>query len=510
MKKLLFLCLTALTMQAPCFASNFNATVNGISYTFNSTDYTAKVIWYNTEGLNNTQYRGDITIPSTVLCGSQFYTVTSIGKEAFKWCTTLYSVTIPETVTSIGQDAFYGCSGLKSITFPNSVTGIGSEAFYGCSRLSSLTIPEKVTSIRDRTFYNCTSLSSVAIPESVTSIGQNAFYGCDSLASISIPCAVESIEYDAFESCANLTSIEVAESNQYYCSVDGVLYTKDKKVLAAFPGGKGPSFDIPDYVDSIGKGAFRSCSGLSSVTIPSSVTSIGDSTFYNCANLTSASISNSVTSIGESAFRECGSLASMTIPNSVTNIGSYAFYDCSSLVSVTIPNSVTSIGKYAFYRCSSLVSVTIPNSVTSIELRTFGYCSSLSSVVLGSSVRSIGGSAFYSCSNLTEIISLNPEPPDCTSSSLSGFKASNCTLIVPEGSWDAYALPNVAYASNNMWKTFGNIVEMDLTPVENVMSDSRMDAVGIYTLDGKRVSTPQKGVNIIRYSDGTVKKTFLK
>ena len=105
-----------------------------------------------------------------------------------------------------------------------------------------------------------------------------------------------------------------------------------------------------------------------------SVTSIGNEAFRSCSGLTSVTIGNSVTSIGILAFYGCSGLTSVTIPNSVTSIGSNAFSGCSGLTSVTIPNSVTSIEYDAFWGCSGLTSVTIPNSVTSIEYGAFASC----------------------------------------------------------------------------------------------------------------------------------------
>ena len=198
--------------------------------------------------------------------------------------------------------------------------------------------------------------------------------------------------------------------------------------------------DVTYSVTSIGDGAFRGCSGLTSVTIPNSVTSIGVSAFYGCSGLTSVTIPNSVTSIRSYAFQYCYGLTSVTIGNSVTSIDWYAFSGCSGLTSVTIPNSVTSIGERAFNNCSSLTSVhitdieswckisfrfydsnplyyahhlyingseitqlEIPNSVTSIRSFAFYNCSGLTSVTIPNSVTSIGSSAFYNCSGLTSV-----------------------------------------------------------------------------------------------------------
>ena len=308
--------------------------------------------------------------------------VTSIGYKAFYDCTGLTSITIPNSVTSIGYEAFKYCTGITSITIPNSVTSIGDGAFEKCTGLTSITIPNSVTSIGNGAFWGCFGLTSITIPNSVTSIGDYAFWGCTGLTSITIPNSVTSIGDDrVFEDCTGLTSINVASDNNYYSDNNGVLFNKKKTELIRYPEGKSQiSYTIPNSVTSIGYGAFKDCTGITSITIPNSVTSIGNYDFYGCTGLTSITIPNSVTSIGSNAFGYCTSLTSITIPNSVTSIGVWAFCSCDGLTSITIPDSVTSIGYGAFEYCSGLTNITIPNSVTSIGRYAFYDCGDLKDV----------------------------------------------------------------------------------------------------------------------------------
>ena len=333
--------------------------------------------------------------------------VTSIGEWVFSGCSNLTSITIPEGVTSIGEHAFYGCSSLTSITIPEGVTSIGNVAFTGCSSLTSITIPESVVSIGDGAFRNCTSLTSITIPEGVTSIGERVFVGCSSLTSITIPEGVTSIGYSAFDSCSILTSIT-----------------------------------IPEGVTSIGGCAFSGCTSLASIIIPEGVTSIGEWVFSGCSNLTSITIPEGVTSIGEHAFYGCTSLTSITIPESVVSIGNYAFDSCSILTGITILEGVTSIGDYAFLGCSSLSSITIPDGVTSIGEGAFANCSNLTSITIPEGVTSIGYDAFYYCLSLESVYCKSTTPPvaERLNGSWAAFyvNASGRKIYVPIESVEAY------------------------------------------------------------------------
>ena len=263
-----------------------------------------------------------------------------------------------KSVTSIKYNAFRGCTSLKSITIPNSVMSIGSSAFRGCTSLTSITIPNSVTSIESDAFGGCTSLTSITIPNSVTSI-----------------------ESDAFGGCTSLTAINVATRNQNYVSVNGVLYDKNKTVIIRYPAGKkDKSYSILDGVMGICACAFETCVNLESITLPDSVTVMGLSVFNGCKSLTTINVAagneNFVSVNGVLYDKDKTAIIryparkkdkNYNILNSVRFVHNNAFEDCTNLTSITIPNSVTSIESDAFGGCTSLTSIVIPKSVTSIS-----------------------------------------------------------------------------------------------------------------------------------------------
>ena len=206
--------------------------------------------------------------------------------------------------------------------------------------------------------------------------------------------------------------------------------------------------------------------------------------------------------IGSCAFYDCSGLTSVTIPSSVTSIGEGAFEGCSGLTSVTIPSSVTSIGRYAFRVCSGLTSVTIPSSVTSIGSSAFSGCSGLTSVTIPSSVTSIGDSAFEGCSGLTSVYVSWESPLSINASIFENVNTKSCILYVPKGTYDDYWLSN--------WGVFDNIEEYDVTGIDNVTTSSDVKEISRYSVNGQRLKVPTKGLNIVKYSDGSVKKVVVQ
>ena len=389
-------------------------------------------VWYEKDNENILAgYIGsatELTLP-TDYKGKKY----AIGTYAFRDCTSLTSIVIPNSVTSIGTNAFNGCTSLKDLRIEDGegILSLGnyyvfancpletlylgrnlsSLLFHDTPTLTSVTIGDSVTSIGESAFYRCYELTSIVIPNSVTSIGREAFRGCTNLTSIEIPNSVTSIGEKAFYDCNNLKTVinfsnltfskgssdygyiayyanKVINAPNGYIDGDYVWYEKDNENVLAGYIGDTLDFTLP-----------ANCNGENYV--------IGERVFYGNTTITNIEIPSSVTSIGDYAFRGCTRLTSIIIPNSVTSIGDYAFYYCTGLTSVTIGNSVTSIGEYAFWGCSGLKSIEIPNSVTSIGSSAFRDCSSLTSVIIGNGVTSIGSHAFYYCKNLKTVINFS-------------------------------------------------------------------------------------------------------
>jgi deoxycytidine triphosphate deaminase len=213
--------------------------------------------------------------------------VVRIQPNVFEHCEALKSITIPKNVTEIGGNLFSYCRSLKDVKILGNVKMIHDSTFYFCDSLENVSLPDSVMWIGSTAFWNCSSLKEVILPNRVVGIGMYAFNQCKSLESIAIPRKTIRIEGGAFANCPSLKAFKVYAFNLTYVSVDGVLFTADRKVLHSYPAGReGKSYDIPNRVVTIESKAFAGSVYLENINIPDSVTEIADYAFDECPNLT--------------------------------------------------------------------------------------------------------------------------------------------------------------------------------------------------------------------------------
>ena len=296
---------------------------------------------------------------------------------------------------------------------------------------------------------------------------------------------------------------EMAGRSYYNDGTDGKLAILDLSEAKIVSGGGSYLYDDSYTNDNeLGSCAFLNCSGLTSLSLPSSLTSIEREAFAGCSGLTSLSLPSSLTSIKYRAFYGCSGLTSLSLPSSLTSIEYYAFYGCSGLTSLSLPSGITSIDWNAFSGCSGLTSLTLPSSLTSIDSGAFSGCSGLTSLSLPSGLTSIGDGAFRGCSGLTSIYVYTEKLPNMGSDVFDGCDAKKCTVYVPKGTYDDYWLSEFGY--------FENIVEFDPTGINNVITSNDAKELSRYSVNGQRLSAPTKGLNIVKYSDGSVKKVAVQ
>ena len=446
---------------------------------------------------DNNKYHDSVVIPSEVTYMSSTFKVTRIGVYAFQGCTSLTSVTIPNSVTSIGSYAFSGCTSLNTVTIPNSVTSIGSYAFKGCTSLNTVTIPNRVTSIGSSTFSGCTGLNTVTIPNSVTSIGSSAFYGCTGLNTVTIPNSVTSIGSSAFAECSGLTSVTLGNG-----------------------------------ITKIREGAFFN-SGLTTITIPNSVTTIENGSFLGCSGLTSITFGNSVTNIERDAFENC------RIEKIITKSTKTQFknsYDSGStpFSYATFQHAILyiPIGKWSevvyessWYRFNNIKEmasetneVTPSRAFTLMDAQTFSY------VVYDDVNQELcNKDGHYQIDESNPNTSWQIVNKD-NKQFLYNIGARKYASLKDDGSLKLSDTPAPLNMQNgDKGIVFGNHQDRQWNFVlnQNVEPDHSTTAINfvesedngiysIYSLGGNRIAQPKKGVNIVRMKNGTIKKIIVK
>lgn len=288
-------------------------------------------------------------------------------------------------VTNIYPSVFG--AGVLSVIFNPDIT-FGPSMFCYCSDLQNVYVNGSHTTR--------TSIGGVVYDKA----GKVLVFVPNARTSVTIPESVTNILADAFVNCRLLEAINVVTANEYYTSVDGVLYNKAMTELIKCPRGI-RSVVIPDTVTNICYRAFYHCELLTEVDIPLALKSVGREAFYGCSQLEEVLLPVGMVNIGNEAFALCGKLSSISIPDGMTDIGSGVFKWCYGLVDVQLPSSMTKIGCEAFAQCTNLTSIIIPEGVTSIGTNAFA-ATGLSKVVLPSTMTTIEYDAF-NCAGIRDV-----------------------------------------------------------------------------------------------------------
>lgn len=536
---------------------------------YQNKEYEVASIAKDQETINRIINIKSIEIPNTVtkIADYAFYgcqdltdiklpnSIQAIGKLAFYYCMSLKSITLSNSLKIIDDNAFKNCYGLKEMIIPQSVEKLGKGVFYSCLRLEKIEVQCKIKTLPTEIFYGCGSLTDVKLPNSLERIDTAAFAYCETLQDISLPNSIEflghkvfdccwKLQYlrlpnslkeiydDTFEEIAYLREFSIESANQYFCTIDGILYSKNGETLIKCPCAKEEALNLSPHLKWFNKTAFLE-SSIKSIKLPTSVTSIPDNLFSR-SDLESVVLSENLDSIGSGSFFNCGLLLEILLPPSLSYIGRGAF-DESALHKINIPASVRQIETPVFksfnlkeinvdesnekyksvdgvlyskdlsilYECPRCKeSIELPNSLVRIDGLAFRDCDYLTAAWLPSSSDFIMGSAFSGCKNLTLMYSPSPTPLKCYSENISilpPVTLTRATLYVPVGSLELYK-------ATAPWSYFGNIVEMQFSGIGEVENDVDMK---IYIMDGSIIiENNDKLVEVIGINGATVYRGF--
>ncbi len=493
--------------------------------------------------------------------------ITSIGTCAFQDCSLLSDFTMPSSATTISDSAFSGCAALTEITLAEGLTTLRSYTFNECTSLRTVTLPSSLTTIYGDAFFGCTALTEITLPAAVTTLYYYAFGDCTALERVysynTTPPNCDSATFDGIDAYCALIVPATAKSSyaaatgwkDFYTILDvsepvvstlaasnitkssatlrGQVIVKEETAAISDYGfeywsSDGATTTLPasDITGSqtlaeaiaLTEGQTYSCRAYATTAAG---TYYGPTTTFSTADRNADFYADGLFYIYSSANNECvvtfmdtsyNTYAGViTVPETtmyngveynVVGVGESAFRDCPALSAVTLPTSATTIDTWAFYGCSALTEIVIPDNVREVGNQAFNLCNSLTDVTIGRHVSTIGSNTF-NCPALQQITLRRATPPTCNRYAFREVDKEACTLYVPEGTADAYAAADV-------WEEFYNIVEIAIEGIEDLAAPTTTTTESIYTLGGQQISTPQRGVNIVRATDGTTRKVLVR
>lgn len=529
------------------------------SVVYENTEYSVEIIagW----AFNNCLDLTSVNIPNSVK---------KIGERAFGTCIKLKSIVIPEGVEIIRKNTFYQCQELQSITIPSTVTTIEGLAFDYCDKLQrfnitslewwinltfdghhgihlfinneeikEVTIPSSVIEIRDCLFSGCEGIESVVLHNGITSIGKYAFADCG-IETINIPESVLSIGDFAFYNNSKIKDVTIPEN---VLSVGNSLFWGCSSL---------ETVNLPNSITKL-DGTFGYCTSLKEVTIPDGVKELRFA-FCRCTSLSSIIIPNSVEDIGYSSFSGCSNLQTVKIGSGVISVSWESFINCKNLSEVycyatNVPNTNSGAfsGSYIEYATLFVPSSSIEQYKATEPWKSFGNIVGLPKYHLTYLV----DNEVYKDYELEENTAITPEQAatkegytfsgwsDIPSTmpahdvTVTGTFSINTYKLTYKVDGEVYRTYDVEYgatitpeaAPTKEGYTFSGWSEIPTTmPAHDVIvtgtftqetgidqiMGSKNGSAMIFTIDGKRVDTPKKGMNVIRMKDGTMRKVVVK
>ncbi len=383
-----------------------------------------------------------------------------ISANAFKSCSLLKEVNIPNTIEVIERTAFDSCTALVAYNVYDagkvgarysSDNGVllatdvaGKEIFkYPVARDGNYEIPYGIVRIPEKTFYNAIKLTHVAIPVTVSFIGQSAFYGCSALeavsflesdggeidageiaiskyafqnckklTSINLPARLTQFASNIFSGCTALSDINIDKNCANYQSINGMVTSADGKTLLYCSPGKRGEVRIPNSIESIETEAFKYCNYITKLSIAASVTSMGNRAFYGCSELATVHFEGAQDAqeavVGYQAFERCYKLSSVLFDDDVniTKLDKYAFEYCTALKSITLPASLVKIDNYALGYCSLLSEVKFAEGTVFVDVSVSAFEKSLklTKIYIPSTMEDIPTGAINACPSIEAII----------------------------------------------------------------------------------------------------------